>query len=116
MVEKNELTTRLRSRDATVRDAARRDVARALEQAGGNVAEAADRLGLSQSTVRRWAAWEAAGGTASAQPATVSTKKAKKPTTRQEPEASRSPKPTGRHEESRPLEPGPEAAHRPAIT
>ncbi len=116
MAEKNELKTRLRSRDTAVRDAARREVARALEQADGDVAEAAERLGLSQSTVRRWAAWDAAGGTASAQPATVPTKQVKKPTTLQEPKVSRSLRPTTQQEESRPLEPGPEAAHRPAIT
>ncbi len=45
---------RLRSRDPRIRDHARQEVAQVLADCGGNVSEAARRLGISPSTVRRW--------------------------------------------------------------
>jgi 1,4-alpha-glucan branching enzyme len=110
MADNRDIVTRLRSRDPNVRDAARAEVARTLAAEGGNVRAAAERLGLSAATVRRWSRWPM-GPSAGHATGSDHLQRDAVPA-----EAEYEEQPAAKGQPEPPVEPGPEAAHRPAIT
>lgn len=119
------IRNKLRSRNPEVRDAARRRIGAVVAECRGRVGEAAARLGLSPTTVRRWRAW------------TVAPEPASRPTSAassgiQSPSAARSVAPEPGAPDTAPMQAGirdplrpepkdqpapagPEMAHRPAV-
>ncbi|NOZ79778.1 MAG: DUF1957 domain-containing protein [Acidobacteria bacterium] len=118
-----DIRQRLRSRNQAVRDTARREVATTLAACDGHVEEAALKLGLSASTVRRWSGYaRTAGQQAAARPAPSST--ASFPATHSADSPARAGKASpathaGQRDAGGPAAealPGPELAHRPRVT
>ena len=118
MREINDLSRRLRSRNAAVRDAARAEIAETVARLGGDLRAAAGELGIALSTVRRWARSAPAGGAPSGTAASPTPPPGSGAVTADVPaaEGPEAAGPSGRPGDAPPTEPGPEAAHRPAIT